>query len=221
MKKYIFGLLSLVSLGGLTTCKDEDLSPIPETEDVALFFPQPSPDPSKRSFSLLCAQASVNQLPTRPGCNGQRPVFEFIIPKFEQRSRKIEAVEVYRSYSRISGVDRQPLIGNRILVGTYREFPATVSINSQDAITGLTRVADGGEFAAVRAATNTQQNAIIGNDAILFTFEYITEGGQRVILTPTTKLTLKNAAGTITRTITDIPTGPPTATPYAIEGRFL
>ena len=100
---------------------------------MPLIFPKFTSDPSKSYFDTQRAAASITQLATFP--NPTRPVLEFIINVPDQRDVKIKAVEVYKSFQKPN-----QQIGPRVLAGSYSSFPATVSLNSQDALSGLQRL---------------------------------------------------------------------------------
>ena len=106
-----------------------------------------------------------------------------------------------------------------MLQGSYSSFPATVSVNSQDALTGLKRLltVTGAALpttSTLLGATNAQPNSIVSGDIIVFTFEYILEDGSRVVLTPLTKVNLSD--GTTVQVISGTQINPP----YAVEAAF-
>lgn len=192
MKKVIFGLLMLSAMGSFSSCKETSKIPEPELTSVPLIFPKISSDVSKSYFDTQRARASVNELPGL--ANPTRPVLEFVINIPDQRDVKIKAVEVYKSFK------RGTRIGPRALAGSYSSFPATVSINSQDALTGLDQLLflpnnSLPSLSPLIGATNSTRNPIQNGDVIVFTFEYVLENGSRVILTPLTDVKL-NGTGT-------------------------
>lgn len=217
MKKVIFGLLLLSAMGSLSACKDSSKIPAPEVTSVPLIFPKFTADPSKSYFDTQRASASINQLATLT--NPTRPVLEFVINIPDQRDVKIKAVEVYKSFQRPNQA-----IGPRALAGSYSSFPATVSLNSQDALSGLQRLS----FAAGRSLPSLSplllstpsapgaRNPILNGDAIIFTFEYVLEDGSRVILTPLTDVRLDGVGTPPAKVISGTQINPP----YALYARF-
>ena len=215
MKKVFFGLLLLSAVGSFSGCKESSKIPAPEVTSVPLIFPKFTSDPSKSYFDTQRAAASLNQLAALT--NPTRPVLEFILNVPDQRDVKIRAVEVYKSFQR----PNQP-IGPRALAGSYSSFPATVSLNSQDVLSDLQRLA----FVAGRPlpvlsplllstpAAPGARNPILSGDAIIFTFEYVLEDGSRVILTPLTDVRLDG--GGFARVIS----GNQVNAPYALYVRF-
>ena len=216
MKKVIFGLLLLSAMGSLSGCKDSSKIPAPEVTSVPLIFPRASSDPTKTYFDTQRANVSINRLATL--ANPTRPVLEFFIDISDQRDVKIKTVEVYKSLKRLN----QP-IGPRALSGSYSSFPATVSLNSQEALSGLQRLLFSTNplpslspaLLATPSAPNTP-NPIQNGDAIIFTFEYVLEDGSRVILTPLTDVKLDGVGTPPAKVISGTQINPP----YAFYARF-
>lgn len=179
MKKYLFALLILASAGsGLTACKDQDKIPAPQTQDVALFFPQESTDSTKRFFKLDAAQFNDAQLAAR---GLTRPVYEFTIPAFNQRGIHVKAVEVYASFRRSAALFPP------VLVGTYTTFPTTISFNSAEIVDKLTRLALTPGLTTnslFKFKTSTGRYNVVTADAVVFTFEYIRDDDSHIVLTP-------------------------------------
>lgn len=194
MKNHLAILLLLLSVaGGLTSCREESRLPAPKLlGSLPLITPVLSTDPEKAYFNFRRSQLSDNGLLTSTAItNRTRPVFEFTFSLDNTRDLKVKTVEVYKSFQRISD------LGPRVLVGSYSSFPATVSLNSQDALAGLSRLITQPPalpyLLDIKATTPTANNAIFNNlDSILFTFEYVLEDGRRIILTPVTKKILGN-----------------------------
>ncbi|MCB2378157.1 hypothetical protein LGH70_11220 [Hymenobacter sp. BT635] len=193
MKKIVFGLFLLVASGaGLTSCKEESNMPAPAVESVPAIFPQVNP--AKSFFDLNSSKAATSSNPTRP-------VFEFTIDLGKERDLKVERVEVFKSYR------RGAVVSPRVKAGDYSSFPATVSINSKDALQGLSRLSGTTLVPVIPAAgPDAFNNLVLANDAIVFTFDLIVEGGRRIVLAPT------NAAGS--------PTGTQILAPYAAIAVF-
>ena len=208
MNKLFFGLLLVSALGALGSCKDSRKIPAPDVTSVPLILARVSSDVTKSYFDTQRARASATELPTL--ANPTRPVFEFTFDVPDQRDVQIKAVEVYKSFRR----DR---IGPRALVGSYSSFPATVSINSQDALTGLQQLSNTTPPALndLLGTTPGMRNSILSGDLVIFTFEYVLQNGTRVILTPLTEV--KTASGTTVKVISGTQINPP----YAIQARFF
>ncbi|UOQ72083.1 hypothetical protein [Hymenobacter cellulosilyticus] len=164
MKKIVFGLLLLVASGGaLSSCKDENALPAPAVESVPAIFPQVTA--GKDFFNYAAARAATTPTTTRP-------VFEFTIDPGQQRDLKLQTVEVYKSYR------RGATIGPRVKVGDYSTFPATVTLNSSEALKDLQRLSGSNLVPVIPAGgPDVTNNLILQNDAIVFTFEYVVEGG--------------------------------------------
>ncbi|MBD2724153.1 hypothetical protein [Hymenobacter armeniacus] len=220
MNKSIFGLLLTLVLGSFSACKESSKIPAPEVISTPLIFAKVSSDINKSYYNTRRAAASINNLPntisgTDPNdpFKGQRPVFEFSFDIPDQRDVRIKTVEVYKSFKRGNS------IGPRVLHGSYSSFPVTVSVNSQDALTGLKRLltvtgAALPSTANLLGASNSQANSIVSGDIIVFTFEYVLEDGSRVILTPLTSVKL--ADGTTVQVISGTQINPP----YAVYATF-
>jgi hypothetical protein len=197
-------------LGSLSACKESSKIPAPDVTSVPLIFPVISSDLTKDHFDTQRAGASINNLPNL--AIPTRPVFEFSFDVPDQRDIKLKAVEVYKSFQRGNN------IGPRVLVGSYSSFPATVSLNSQDALTGLQRLfyATGVPLPTLRnllGATNSAPNEILTGDRIVFTFEYVLQDGSKVILTPLSDVKLNNGT-------TKVISGNQINPPYAAYGKF-
>ncbi|MCC3152619.1 hypothetical protein Q3A66_06395 [Hymenobacter sp. BT770] len=211
MKKLILGFLLVSTLGSLSSCKESSKIPAPSVTSVPLIFPKVSADVEKSYFNTTRAAASIANLARLP--DPTRPVFEFSFDIQDQRDVKIQAVEVYKSFQR--GIN----IGPRVLQGTYSSFPAKVSINSQEALTGLQRLffATGEALPSLRnllGATPTSPNEVLTGDLIVFTFEYVLEDGSRVILTPLSDVKL--TGGATAKVISGTQINPP----YALYAKF-
>ena len=211
MKKLIIGLLLVSSMGTFSSCKESSKIPAPEVTSVPLIFPKASADVEKSYFNTTRAAASINNLTRLP--DPTRPVFEFSFDVQDQRDVRIKAVEVYKSFQR--GIN----IGPRVLQGSYNTFPVKVSINSQDALTGLQRLffATGEVLPSLRnllGATASNPNEVLNGDLIVFTFEYVLEDGSRVILTPLSDVKL--AGGATAKVISGTQINPP----YALYAKF-
>ncbi|HEX8330173.1 MAG TPA: hypothetical protein VF629_21750 [Hymenobacter sp.] len=212
MNKIIFGLLLLTAIGSLSSCEDSSKIPAPEVTSVPLVVAKPSTDPKKDHFNTTRAAFSITRLASDP--NPTRPVFEFTFDIPNQRDVKIKTVEVYKSFKQLTS------IGPRVLVGEYSSFPATVTLNSQEALTGLQRLLYVSGVSTptldnLLGDTPSSRNEIVSGDVILFTFEYVLEDGSRVILTPLTDVRL--ASGPPAKVISGNQVNPP----YALQALFI
>lgn len=185
MKNFLIGLLLLASASAtLSSCKDEDRIPAPTIKSMPVIFPVLTPGKDYINFDSIRLANTPRRL---------RQVFEFTINPTEQRDLKLEAVEVYKSFR------RGTVLGRRVLVNTFRTFPATVTVNSVDLLSGLKRYNGETETDVISSTNpNGNYNLILANDAVVFTFEYIAEGGRRIILTP-----LNSVGAPITGTYTN------------------
>ena len=169
-------LLLLATAGALSSCRDTSKLPEPANESIPLIIP--AVNPQKSFFSFTESRASVNTAVTS---NYVRPVFEFVVNPSSGYA-ELQTVEVYKSYR------RGTTFGPRVKVTDLTSFPATISINSQDAITGLylnsPTVATPAPL-PIKALTDAAINRIANSgDAVVFTFEYVMKDGRRIILTP-------------------------------------
>ena len=200
MKKIFFSLLSLAAFAGmLGSCREQSRIPEPEVESLPLILPDINP--AKNVFTFTPSRAAESTNPTRP-------VFEFTVNPSQVSGIKLEVVEVYKTFVR-GGTT----FGPRVKVKDLTSFPATVSINSQDALTDLYLTNNPPPVTVpatpppipIKATTSTGNNRIISGDAVVFTFEYVVNGGRRIVLTP-----LKTVAG-----VTGVISGNRTAAPFA------
>jgi hypothetical protein len=159
-----------------------------------------------------------------PANRRTRPVFEFSFDIPNQRDVNIKAVEVYKSFRRGTAGS----IGPRTLVGAYTSFPATVSMTSLEAITGLQRVAPATETAPSRLPTlqNVRNDAaprhnVFLGDVIIFTFEYVLQDDTRIILTPLTNVPIAPATTGGPAQSTQVISGTLINAPYSVTARFL
>lgn len=195
MKKLLLGLVLVTSMGTLASCEDSSKIPAPEVTSVPLILAKASSDPAKNYFDRQRAAASINGLTQLS--NPTRPVFEFSFDIPDQRDVRLKTVEVYKSFK------RDVTIGPRVLVGAYDSFPATISLNSQDALAGLQRLFLNGPTATLPTPGNLltstpanpdTPNPLLNGDVVVFTFEYVLQDGSRVILTPLSDVKLANGA---------------------------
>lgn len=209
--QFLSGLL-LLALGAAGGCKESSKIPAPAVTSVPLIFAKASPDLQKSYFDTQRAAASLNNLPRL--ADPTRPVFEFSFAVPDQRDVQLKAVEVYKSFQR--GVR----IGPRVLVGSYSSFPVTVSLNSQEALTGLQQLFFSSPSATLPTlrnllgATASLPNEIFSGDFVVFTFEYVLQDGSRVILTPLADVRL--AGGGVAKVISGTQINPP----YALYAKF-
>lgn len=182
MKRIFFLLATLISTSSLlSSCKDDGKNPMPEVEYAPVIFPRFTQGLATYDLDSLRVAA-----PYKPG--HVVPVIEFTFDPGDQRDVKLQAVEVYKTFRRTNAgaADNSP----RVFVASYSSFPATVRLNSDDAIADVKRLING-------IPTTLTKNQIIPRgsqppDAFVFTFEYVLEGGRRIVLTPL------NAAGVAT-----------------------
>lgn len=162
MKRFLY----ILSLGAgllFASCKDDSKDPMPDIENVPVIFPQFTSGLTFYDIDLL-----------RAGTNP--PVIEFTIDPGNQRDVELAAVEVYKSFRRLNGT--VPDLTPRVLVGSYSSFPATIRLNSEEAIAGIIR--NGAQITRALffpRGTNPP-------DAFIFSFEYVLKDGRRIILTP-------------------------------------
>lgn len=211
MKRLILSLLLAGTFAGLSACRETSKIPAPEVTSVPLLMPRLSADAEKNHFDTQRAFASINALANLP--NPTRPVLEFTLDIPDQRDVQIQAVEVYKSFQRGN------FIGPRVFYRAYTSFPATVSINSQDALTGLQRLGSAATGTLptlynLLGSTASAPNPVLTGDRIVFTFEYKLQNGSKVILTPLADVKLND--GTTVKVISGNQINPP----YSIYGRF-
>lgn len=179
MKNYVVSFLLLISATiALSSCRESSKLPEPKNESVPLIIPEINPNKSFFPFrrSQLSEQIRIDSLSTRPSYY-VRPEFEFIVNP-SQGYTELQTVEVYKSFRRGTSS-----FGPRVKIADLTSFPATITINSQDALRGL--LPSVGALLPVLAATATGNNRITRNsDAVVFTFEYILKDGRRIVLTP-------------------------------------
>lgn len=172
MKNYFASFLLLLSATvALPSCRETSRLPEPKNESIPQIIPEVNSEKSYFNFSR--SSVSVNNATAN---NVTRPEFEFVVNP-SQGYAELQTVEVYKSYR------RGTTFGPRVKVTDLTSFPATITLNSQDAIRGLLPSAVPGTL-PVLGATNSAINRIVRGDAIVFTFEYIMKDGRRIILTP-------------------------------------
>jgi hypothetical protein len=198
MKSYITRLLLLFSAAAaLPACRETSKLPEPAYENLPLVVPKPSTDTAKAYLNYQRSRVSDNTLQTSSSItNRTRPVFEFTFDLNNNRDRKVKTVEVYKTFERVTSRDYPR--GNRVLVGSYSSFPATVTQGSQELLTGLYRAIPNSPspyVLALKGKDSATLNGVFKGDAIVFTFEYILEDGTRIILTPVTSLKIGNNPG--------------------------
>jgi hypothetical protein len=215
--------LTLAAISGLASCREDSKLPAPKLSgSVPLIIPVVSADTAKQYLNYARTRASSATLATLNPPT--RPVFEFSFNLDNTRDKKVQSVEVYKSFKRIGSAGAT--FGNRVLVGSYTSFPVTVSLNSQDLLTDLNRIIipsgpDKPYLLAIKAASPTATNIQVQrNDAIVFTFEYVLEDGSRVVLTPLNYVTVGAPPGGTVPANTNIPVLATTTqvnAPYSIE----
>ena len=200
MKNYLASLLLLSATVVLPSCRETSKLPEPANESIPLIIPEINSQ--KSYFDYANSRVSVNTATTT---NTVRPVFEFVVNP-SQGYGELQTVEVFKSFR------RGATLGPRVKVQDLTSFPATVTINSQDALTGLlpTSAVGGVAPTPLLAATPAAINRILPNDAVVFTFEYVMKDGRRIVLTP-----LSTTAGSV-----GAPTGSSINAPLAAVAAF-
>ena len=183
MKNYFTSVLLLLSTTlALSSCRESSKLPEPKNESIPLIIPEINPQKSFFPFDQSSPSVSA-----AAAAGITRPEFEFIVNPSQGYS-EVQTVEVYKSFRR--GLPGATFTyGPRVKVMDLTSFPATVTINSQDALRGL--FTSPTSTTPVLATTATGINRIVKpladgtpNDAIVFTFEYMMKDGRRIILTP-------------------------------------
>ncbi|MBF9142125.1 hypothetical protein [Hymenobacter properus] len=208
MNKYFtrFFLL-LVAVGSLASCRESSKIPAPAIESVPLIIPVINPQ--KSYFDYTTSRPSTN---TIKASGASRPVFEFVVNPSEGYA-EIQTVEVYKS------IRRGTILGPRVKFRELTSFPATITIDSQEALRDLYYTspiaptpANPNPTAPVAALAPNDAtiNRILNGDAVVFTFEYVMKDGRRIILTP-----LSTSSGSV-----GAPTGTQVNAPYAAIAEF-
>lgn len=176
MKKYFTRLLLLVSaVAALPACRETSKLPEPATESVPLIIPEINPQKSYFDYQL-----ARNSVATTTASGMARPVFEFVVNPSKGYT-ELQTVEVYKSFR------RNNILGPRVKVMDLTSFPATVSLNSQDAIKDLfasSPTTANPTPTPILATSTGARNNMFNGEAIVFTFEYILKDGRRIVLTP-------------------------------------
>lgn len=217
--------LTLAAIGGLAACRETSRLPAPKLAgSVPLTIPVVSTDTAKQYLNYARTRASTAALALLAPAT--RPVYEFTFDLDNTRDKRVQTVEVYKSFKRIGSTGT--FFGNRVLVGAYNSFPATVSVNSQDLLTDLQRIIypeppspPTPYLLALKASNPAASNIQVQkNDAVVFTFEYILDDGSRVVLTPIKYVTVGASPGGTPPAVTSVPVLATTTqvnAPYAIE----
>lgn len=212
----------LATLGGLASCREASRLPAPKLAgNVPLIIPVASADTAKQYLNYDRTRASNAQLANFPPAT--RPVFEFSFNIDNSRSKRVQVVEVYKSFKR--GGSAGAIFGPRVLLGSYSSFPVTISLDSQALLEGLQRIiipSSGNTYLlALKAANPNASNLQVQrNDAIVFTFEYILEDGSRVVLTPLNYVKVGASPSGVVPPVTNVPVLATTTqvnAPYSIE----
>jgi hypothetical protein len=171
--------LLLTATSSLVACRETSKIPAPATEDIPLIIPEINSQ--KGFYNIITAKPSTNQLTAQ---SLTRPVFEFVVNP-SKGGGDIQTVEVYKSYR------RDLKLGPRVKVTDLTSFPATVSLDSQEALRGLyatSPVTGGAPPQPVLGETASTINRVFNGEAVVFTFEYVMKDGRRIILTPLSTL---------------------------------
>lgn len=222
MNKALFGLFSLsIFASVLSSCKDESKLPAPPITSVALVKTTVSTDPAKRDFDYRLAQLSEDDFNAQ---SSPRPVFEYVLDLYSQRELVVTKVFVYKTFRR---GNQNYSYGPRVLDRVVTSFPTTISINSQEALTGLQRIANAmvgttsvSSLFDIKGQTPGDRNLIFRGDAIVFTFEYEVEtadGPKRIVLTPLNKVKIEAPTAQTVEVISGTQINPP----YALVVDFV
>jgi hypothetical protein len=205
MKNHLTTFMLLASATiSLSSCREESKLPEPKYESIPIVIPEINPQ--KSYFNVTAARYSDIQLASN---NATRPVFEFVVNPSKGYA-EIQTVEIYKSFS------RDGVFGPRVKYIDVTSFPATVSIDSQQALEGLypsaqTYVVTGGVITStptdntlvrpVKGRTSAEGNRInlptVTKDAVVFTFEYVMKDGRRITLTQLNTTTNTTATGSL------------------------
>ena len=192
MKNLVLGLGLLLSVAATVAgCRETSKLPEPAIENMPLILPIQSDNPFKRYFDFQRGRLGINSLRTNNQITIRtRPIYQFTISP-TNTDVKVRTVEVYKSFAvPLNAANTAYEYGPRVKFGEYSSFPTTVTLNSLEALKGLT-YQDGAVTTPLielnpDGTINPTKN-FIGvklNTAIVFTFEYILEDGRRIILTP-------------------------------------
>lgn len=213
MRTVIPALTGLVAAAlSCTSCQDADRIPLPATTSVALV--QATVDADAATFSLARAKASVKALPLL--ADPTRPIFRFTLD-LVQREAHVTKVLVYKTYRRGTNSSAYSY-GPRVLAREVTSFPTTLTFDSQEAITDLTRFS-GTALTPIRATDDNRPNGIFAGESIIFTYEYEVENNgqrQRVVLTPTSTIAVTSPGAQTVEVITGSLLNPP----YAVVALF-
>ncbi|MDO7852782.1 hypothetical protein [Hymenobacter convexus] len=199
MNSYLTRFFLLLTVAGsLVACREDSKLPAPTTESIPLIIPEINP---QKSFFDSRFSRPSNKMVADSGWT--RPVFEFVVNPSQGYS-EIQTVEVYKS------IRRKDVLGPRVKAFDLTTFPATVSINSQNASRDLFFANPMNNTTAVLGPNDTSPNRTLNGDAIVFTFEYVMKDGRRITLTPLSTST--SSAGA--------PTGTFINPPYAAIAEF-
>jgi hypothetical protein len=173
MKNYFASfLLLLAATVSLSSCRETSRLPEPKNESVPLIIPEINP--AKYYFDFTRSSVSVNNATAN---NVVRPEFEFVVNP-SQGYGELQTVEVYKSFK------RGDTFGPRVKVRDLTSFPATITLNSQEALRDLYPSSDPGTLPVLGANNGAINRIARSGDAVVFTFEYIMKDGRRIILTP-------------------------------------
>lgn len=208
MKNFAFAAsLLLASSAVFTSCYDRDRDPMPEYTSIGLV--KATLDPATDTIDFTTARAA-------PATNPTRPIVRFTLDLYSQRDIKITKVYIYRTIRRgTTTFSYSP----RFLLDSVTTFPTTLEYNTQQLLTGVSRLDLTTKPITVIPAINpvpTFPNRIFNNESFLFTYEYILENGKRIILTQTNNKKVPTGApgdSTVFQTVT----GAQSLEPYALS----
>lgn len=210
----------------LPACRDAQPLPAP-TSIVPLLYATVAADAD--TFNLRWALPSIDALAQQP--NPGRPVCRFTISRsYSGDDIIIRKVFVYKCLRR-SSAPAAYTYSSRALAREISQLPATLTFDSQEALTGIYRIAPATAGTSTDSLTvepwyypfippnSSNHNIIFNIDAIVFTFEYDVEINgqlQHVALDPTHKVTFEFPT---TREL-EFFDGPPVSAPYSVTVPF-
>lgn len=193
MKNLVIGLCLLIAApAAMSGCRETSKLPEPAIENLPLILPIQSTDTARQYLNLKSSRSNETGLPNiEPPNLPYRPTYEFTIAP-TATDVKIRTVEVYKSYAiPLNALATAYKFGPRVKYRDFSSFPVTVTLNSNEALKGLSYIDGSGvTIPVVELLPDGTQNPnkfinfVDVKHAVVFTFEYILEDGRRIILTP-------------------------------------